>query len=138
MTKSLIRVVNELSSVSSQSEKERLSVEASNALLKRQEYANSILIPIVESLKRSVDLYSFKTISEGEFYDLEIRPYYDVDGIFRISIQISFLQDFNEPDTSLNEKVGLFLFNEILKRNLDILVNDICINDVQFRNGTLK
>lgn len=138
MTKSLIRVVNELSSVSSQSEKERLSAEASNALLKRQEYANSILIPIVESLKRSFDLDPFKEISEGEFYDLEIRPYYDVDGIFRISIQISFLQDFNEPDTSLNEKVGLFLFNEILKRNLDILVNDICINDVQFRNGTLK
>lgn len=137
MTKSFIKAVNELAEVSTQKEKEKLSDEASKALLFKKEQANSIIVPIVESFKRSSELKEFKTISESEFYDLEVYPYFD-DSKLRISIQISFLQDYEEPIEEFSDKVALFLLNDLIKRNLDILVNDICINDVQYRNGVLR
>lgn len=137
MTKSFIKAVNELAEVSTQKEKEKLSDEASKALLFKKEQANSIIVPIVESFKRSSELKEFKTISESEFYDLEVYPYFD-DSKLRISIQISFLQDYEEPVEEFSNKVAIFLLNDLIKRNLDILVNDICINDVQYRNGVLR
>lgn len=137
MAKSFIKAVNELAEVSTQKEKEKLSDEASKALLFKKEQANSIIVPIVESFKRSSELKEFKDISESEFYDLEVYPYFD-DSKLRISIQISFLQDYEEPVEEFSNKVAIFLLNDLIKRNLDILVNDICINDVQYRNGVLR
>lgn len=137
MTKSFIKAVNELAEVSTQKEKEKLSDEASKALLFKKEQAGSIIVPIVESFKRSSELKEFKNISESEFYDLEVYPYFDGDKL-RISIQISFLQDYEEPIEEFSDKVAIFLLNDLIKRNLDILVNDICINDVQYRNGVLR
>ena len=137
MTKSFIKAVNELAEVSTQKEKEKLSDEAYKALLFKKEQAGSIIVPIVESFKRSSELKEFKNISESEFYDLEVYPYFDGDKL-RISIQISFLQDYEEPIEEFSDKVALFLLNDLIKRNLDILVNDICINDVQYRNGVLR
>lgn len=137
MTKSFIKAVNELAEASTQKEKEKISDEASKALLFKKEQANSIIVPIVESFKRSSELKEFKDIFESEFYDLEVYPYFD-DSKLRISVQISFLQDYEEPVEEFSDKVALFLLNDLIKRNLDILVNDICINDVQYRNGVLR
>lgn len=137
MAKSFIQIINELSNVSLPHEKKQLSIEAGKALKSRQNQASSIIVPIIEATKRSPEMKRFKEISEGDFYELEIRPYQDLDGFFHISIQVSFLQDFENFDNELSMKIGLFIFNELLKRNLEIVVNDICINDVQYRNGNL-
>lgn len=135
MTKSFLRVVNELSEVSSLTKKKKLSDEASIALEARKDRADSVVVPIIEQLERLPDVETFKNIASSEFYEMEIRTYYD-DELLRISVQIAFLQDFEESMDGLSEKIGFQLYNELLKRNLDILINDICVNDVQYRNGT--
>lgn len=136
MVKSFIRLVNELSEAESKTKKEQLSHEASAALSRRKDQVDYIIVPIIEQLEMSDSIDGFKDITQGEFYELDVRPYYNENSVLKVSIQMSFLQDFENDHDDIDERIGLYIYNELFKRNLDTIVNDICINDVQYINGT--
>lgn len=79
----------------------------------------------------------FTEIAKSEFYKLRISVYEDIDGRFRVAMGVSYLQDFEDFDVDLDMRVMLLMINEISKVHLDLVLNDVCINDIQFRNGEL-
>lgn len=135
MSKSLIAIINELHKAVSDFEKEKLSKLASSKIIEDSSQANSFLMPIVERISLSFS-DTFGQITNSDFYELNIVPYFDVDNLMKISIRISFLQDFEQTEENLDEKILFKLVEEVAKRNLDLLVNDICINMTQYRTDT--
>jgi len=132
MSKSLIAIVNELHNVGSDSDKKELSKMASSRIVEDDSQANSFLMPIIERISLSFS-DTFTKISSSEFYELNAVPYTDKDGLKKISLRISFLQDFESTEENLEEALLFKIVDEISKRNLEILVNDICINTMQHR-----
>lgn len=134
MAKSLISIVNDLYSVESLVKKEELSKNASS-LLRDGEQVNIFLFPIINRLSLKLSELDFESIVNGDFYELNVNVYKDVDNFNKISIRMSFLQDFENSIEDFDEIVALKILEDVLRYNLDLVVNDICVNMVQYRNG---
>lgn len=134
MAKSLITIVNELHDVSSVDDKKRLSELASYQILDADSEAGGFLLPIIDRTIFRVG-GTFEEITVDEFYELNIVVYRDVDGFMKFAVRMSFLQDFENAAEGLDEEVAESLMSDVKRRNLDIVVNDICVNTVQYRNG---
>lgn len=77
------------------------------------------------------DLYEFFISPE---VDLSIKRYVDEDGLYKVSIGVSFVQDFNNFNKFLEQEMLETLVKEIRVRGLNLVFNDVCINGVQWRN----
>lgn len=137
MTKNLIGIVNELHDSDSLVQKRELSQLAGELLKVNKTSASSFLVPLIEKLSFYSGLDNFENIMNSEFYELKIVPYIDDDENYKISIRMSFLQDFENFSENLDELVILMIAESLSERNLDILVNDICVNLIQYRNGVI-
>lgn len=134
MAKSLITIVNELHKVSSVNDKKRLSELASYQILEAGSEAGSFLLPIVDRVVFRLG-GPFEEIASDEFYELNVIAYCDVDDLMKFSIRMSFLQDFENTVEGLDKEVAENLMSDVKRRNLDIVVNDICVNTEQYRDG---
>lgn len=134
MAKSLITIVNELHKVSSVNDKKRLSELASYQILEAGSEAGGFLLPIVDRVVFRVG-GPFEEIAADEFYELNVIAYCDIDDLMKFSIRMSFLQDFENTVEGLDKEIAENLMSDVKRRNLDIVVNDICVNTEQYRNG---
>lgn len=134
MAKSLITIVNELHDVSSMDDKKRLSELASYQILDAGSEAGGFLLPVVDRVIFRVGGV-FEEIASDEFYELNIITYTDTDDLKKFAVRMSFLQDFENTAEGLDEEIAENLMSDVKRRNLDIVVNDICVNTVQYRNG---
>lgn len=136
MTRNLIGIINDLNNSESIDEKKALSKLASAKLNENNSQVSSFLTPIIDRLSFSPELSGFEAITESEFYELNLNTYVDIDDSVKISIRISFLQDFENSNEFLDEMIALKIVKELQNNGLDIIVNDVCINLIQYRNGS--
>lgn len=135
MTRRFMRIMTDLQNSTSFDEKKSLSKEASVSLMNDSKYVKNFLHFIFSRLVLKAEISPYSEIANNDFYEVKVVPYEDIDGFYKISIRMTYLQDFENSQNDLDMKVSLLLYEELKNSNLDIIVNDICVNDVQIRNG---
>lgn len=74
----------------------------------------------------------------GEFFDLDVFPYQDFDKSEKFAVFVAFVQDYRDPDESLEVSVLKELVNHVKSEKLQSLVNDISVNALQWRNNRVS
>ena len=75
---------------------------------------------------------------DEEFLDLAVREYTDVDGLRKVAVGVSILQDYKNVDENLEKNLAEALQLEITKRKWQYVFNDISVNTIQLRTSYPK
>lgn len=135
MAKSFLELLENLRNVDSFEQKSEITSEISLALEEDEKYSERLLQSFFfHTLGREVG-EGFQEIVKGDFFSTRVRAYLDEDYSTRIAVGISYLQNSNKYIEDLDAKVLVVLQKELRKQNLDLLVNDISVNELQYRNG---
>lgn len=135
MTKTFLELLEELKNVESAEEKTELTNELGLVLEEDEKYSERLLQSFFTyTLGKEVG-GGFQEIVKGEFFSTRVKAYLDEDYTTKIAIGISYLQNSNNYVEDLDVQVLKTIYKELRKRNLELLVNDISVNDLQFRNG---
>lgn len=73
-----------------------------------------------------------------EYFDLDIFSYTDDDGRNKFAVFVAFVQDYEDPDESLEVNVLKELVNHVKAEKLQSLVNDISVNALQWRGNRVS
>jgi len=138
MTRSFLELLSDLRVAETHDEIESLTNSLSEILEEDDKHANFFLYSMFKEIAESASSKSFSSAANSEFYTVKINSYIDdEDEMFRtkIFVNMAFLQDNGNHEDNLDEKILDTIIEYLKKNNLNILVNDISVNTVQFRNG---
>lgn len=135
MAKSFLELLSDLCEAKTQKKIYSLTDDLSEILEKDDQYAKYFLYSMFRSIANESFSENFLSIFESEFYKAEVNSYSDDDQKTKIVINMAFLQDNIQHEENLEEKVLNSIIEYLKKNNLNILVNDISVNTLQFRNG---
>lgn len=74
----------------------------------------------------------------GEYFDLDIFSYQDDDKKQKYAVFVAFVQNYEDPDESLEVNVLKELVNHVKAEKLQSLVNDISVNALQWRDNRVS
>lgn len=136
MNKSFLELLEDLKNSDSQEQKAFITSELSFSLEEDEKYSERILQSFfAHTLAREVGS-DFKEIVRGDFFRTRVKAYIDEDYTMKIAVGIAYLQDMNIDIPDLDRKVLEVMLAELKKKNLDLLINDISVNQLQYRNGS--
>ena len=116
-------------------EKIELSRQLEESLEKDPRYIQGAFFSIFNRIIISNLEPKLTKIYNGEFFTVRITTYKDFNSKTHVAIGLSYLQDFDNFDNDLDDKVSSLIIKTIKEENLDIIFNDICVNLIQYRNG---
>lgn len=126
-----------LRGTSVESEKIKLSGIVENLLSDDDNNIKRFLQSILTSmLRRAMDDVAPSVLKDG-FCEMFISPYDDVDSKKRVAISISYIQSYEAPVDDLDDIILHSVHNLLKEDNLDFVVNDISVNSLQMRNGSI-
>lgn len=135
MSKSFLELLEKLKNSESHEQKVELTSQLSAILEEDEKYSERMLQSYFTStLGREVG-DDFQAIIRGEYFVPRVRAYLDEDFTVKVALGLAYLQDYRDSTESLDSKVLDTIELAMQKRNLDLLVNDISVNDLQRRNG---
>lgn len=135
MTKTFLELLEDLKNAESVEDKAELTNELGLALEEDEKYSERLLQSFFTyTLGKEVG-GGFQEIVKGEFFSTRVKAYLDDDYTTKIAVGISYLQNHNHYIDNLDVQVLKTLTKELRKRNLELLVNDISVNELQVRNG---
>ena len=135
MSKSFLELLENLKNTENYEQKVSLTNQLSAILEEDEKYSERMLQSyFTHSLGREVG-NDFQEIIRGEFFTSRVKAYLDEDFTMKISLGVSYLQDYRSFSDDLDLKVLHTLELALKDRNLELLVNDISVNDRQRRNG---
>lgn len=135
MSKSFLELLENLNNAESQEQKVSLTNQLSSILEEDEKYSERMLQSyFTHTLGREVG-DDFQEIIRGEYFVSRVRAYLDDDYTVKIALGLAYLQDYRDSSEGLDLKVLQTVELALRKRNLDLLVNDISVNDLQRRNG---
>lgn len=133
--RSLIAMINDLAFTEDDDVVKNVSAEISDYLSDHDDHAYDVVYSVVERLPIFMTSWDFASVTQSDFYSFQSVVYVDVDNVTKISFRMVFLQDFEnlveDADISVAETALRFL----KRKNLDIVVNDVCVNSVHYVNG---
>lgn len=138
MARTFLELLSQLRDAKTKKKIERITDELSLILEEDDKQARFFLYPMFKWVKDNTPSKNFSKIVESEFYHTEVRAYEDDDSKTKVVVNMAFLQDNDEHEENIEEKVLNNIVKYIKENNLNYLVNDISVNDLQFRNGKNK
>lgn len=84
---------------------------------------------------RILKISPFKQYLDSEYFILKVNKYRDIDDLLKFYISIVFLQDYNNINNDLENKMLKFLKDKMIEFNLSYIFNDIIVNNKQWRNN---
>lgn len=135
MSKSFLELLENLKNAESHEQKVSLTNQLSSILEEDEKYSERMLQSyFTNALGREVG-DDFQTIIRGEYFVSRVKAYLDDDYTVKIALGLAYLQDYRDSTENLDLKVLETVELAMRKRNLELLVNDISVNDLQRRNG---
>lgn len=135
MAVSFLGLAKELDESTSTKEKIALSNELSSLLEEEPAPFSMFLQQKIGNLLRRTQ--TFRKIMEANFYEFSNRVYVDNDGVSRMAIGISYVPFDYISGENFDYEIIVKVIDELKKRNLDLIVNDVSVNLLQIRNGEI-
>ena len=117
--------------------KAELSEELEEVLQKEPRNVSGTFLTIINRIIRSGTESRLNEISNSEFWNIRVSTYVDIDGKTRVAAGIAYVQDFDDADSDLDNRVMRMILDALKEANLDFVFNDICVNLLQSRNGSM-
>lgn len=115
--------------------KAELSKELSKILETEPRNVGGAFLMIVNGIIRSREEELLSDISHSEFWNIRVTTYVDSDGSTRVAAGLAYVQDFENSDPELDNRVMRLILDALVREHLDLVFNDICVNLIQVRNG---
>lgn len=135
MSTTFLELSTRLAEARTEREKKKITQELSSFLGEERDFSETLIRPMMLSVIDGLEVMN--TIMSDEFFSIRQRVYRDDDKGPRIALGVSFLQDYQSPVDGLDELVLESVLAELKRQNLDLLVNDVAVNMLQFRDGAL-
>lgn len=135
MSKSFLELTKDLAEAETSELKIEISEQIGRSIEEDEKHTERLMHSFFTSSLARVVGNGFQEIVRSDFFSTRVRAYFDEDFSTKIAIGISYLQSHNEFIPDLDSQVLDAVVNEISRRNLNILVNDISVNALQMRNG---
>jgi hypothetical protein len=135
VSKSFLELLENLQNAENHEQKVSFTSQLSFILEEDEKYSERMLQSyFTHTLGREVG-DGFQDIIRGEYFVPRVKAYLDDDYTMKVALGLAYLQDYRDSSEDLDLKVLQTIELALQKRNLDLLVNDISVNDLQRRNG---
>lgn len=132
---SLLKMIKEIQNTNDLIKIESLSEEVSERLSKEDSInISGIVYSLIKQTNLLKDSSHINDILEDEYSSLRIRKYLDEDQKYKVAVGIAYIQDFNNIEYNLDKEILEILVKKINDSGLMFIINDITVNEIQWRN----
>lgn len=133
MTKTFISLSRDLENAENVAVKKRITNDMRNMLSSDEDFSNTLVYSLIMQVLRESE--KLAPVLDSEFIEIRYSVYVDNDNSLKVAVGITYLQDYMNEISGLENEVIESLVEDIEKQNFDLLINDITVNQTQYRNN---
>lgn len=104
-----------------------------NMLSSDEDFSNTLVYSLIMQVLRESE--KLAPVLDSEFIEIRYSVYVDNDNSLKVAVGITYLQDYMNEISGLENEVIESLVEDIEEQNFDLLINDITVNQTQYRNN---
>lgn len=133
MTKTFISLSRDLENAENVAVKKRITNDMRNMLSSDEDFSNTLVYSLIMQVLRESE--KLAPVLDSEFIEIRYSVYVDNDNLLKVAVGITYLQDYMNEISGLENEVIESLVEDIEEQNFDLLINDITVNQTQYRNN---
>lgn len=133
MTKTFISLSRDLENAENVAVKKRITNDMRNMLSSDEDFSNTLVYSLIMQVLRESE--KLAPVLDSEFIEIRYSVYVDNDNSLKVAVGITYLQDYMNEISGLENEVIESLVEDIEEQNFDLLINDITVNQTQYRNN---